>query len=98
MQNLQCKRQNEVVWPRAGRHSWLVLCLASALITLVSGAWGETLQVGRVLVQVERERRGWGAYYDVLDRLEQGIAAGDAFAEEMQGRAKGIVDRCRVRV
>lgn len=44
----------------------------------------------------QRERSAWNLYYDVLDRLEQGLAVGDAFAKELAARSKALAQACRV--
>jgi len=60
----------------------------------------EALQVisdaAAVAGRVQAERTAWGHYYDALDALEAGIAAGDERALELRARAIGIVDGCRI--
>ncbi|MGH2511801.1 MAG: hypothetical protein ACRDGQ_03845, partial [Candidatus Limnocylindrales bacterium] len=46
--------------------------------------------------EVERERGQWSALYDVLDRLEAAIAAGDPAAIALRDRARVLVDGWRV--
>jgi hypothetical protein len=46
--------------------------------------------------QYIKEKKVWDAYYDVLDRLEGGIADGDAFALKLRERAKALVEGCRM--
>ncbi len=59
--------------------------------------------IGRLLGEPEpltkayqRERDGWEMYYDVLDRLEEGLHRGDAFALEIRRRARGLIEDCRM--
>jgi hypothetical protein len=42
---------------------------------------------------VEGERRAWSAYYDALDRLEEGLAGGEPWAKELGRTALGIIGR-----
>jgi hypothetical protein len=43
-----------------------------------------------------KEKKVWNTYYDILDRLEKGIADGDAFALKLRERAKALVEGCRM--
>ena len=43
------------------------------------------------------EREAWDLYYDALDGVEQGIAAGDPFARDLAERARVCVDSVRIR-
>ena len=47
--------------------------------------------------RVAAERTAWGHYYDALDTLEAGIAAGDARCLEIRHWAVDIIDACRIR-
>ncbi len=40
----------------------------------------------------EKERFGWGLYYDILKRLESAIEEGDAFALELREKARQIIE------
>jgi hypothetical protein len=42
-----------------------------------------------------RERSGWDNYYDSLEKLEQGLRAGEPFAGMMKQKAGEIVQGCR---
>ena len=44
----------------------------------------------------QRERSAWGLFYDVLERLERGLAQGNAFAKEMAARSRALAAACRV--
>jgi hypothetical protein len=46
--------------------------------------------------RVRDERIAWNHYYDALDVLERGIAAGDASALALRDLAVQIIDSCRV--
>lgn len=46
----------------------------------------------------EREKRGWDLYYDVLDAVEGGIVAGDAFALELKVKARALIDSVRINI
>jgi hypothetical protein len=39
----------------------------------------------------EREKRGWNLYYDILDRVEQGLEKGDSLALDLQRKARHFV-------
>jgi hypothetical protein len=45
----------------------------------------------------EKERLGWNLYYDTLSAVEDGLKNGDAFALELQTKAKSIVSDCAIR-
>ena len=45
----------------------------------------------------ERERRGWGLYYDTLTAVEEALKRKDTFAAELQKTARSIVDECAIR-
>jgi hypothetical protein len=51
-----------------------------------------------VAAAVARERAAWEAYYDAIDALEAGLAAGDDQAAALRDRTVAIVDACRIRV
>jgi hypothetical protein len=44
----------------------------------------------------ERERKGWDLYYEILDRLEEGIERADPFAVDLKQKAMALVDDCKV--
>jgi hypothetical protein len=44
----------------------------------------------------EREKRGWNIYYDVLDRIEQGIKENDAFSLGLQKKAKKLMQKYKI--
>ena len=48
--------------------------------------------------RVRAERAAWAHYYDALDTLERGIAAGDGRAQVLRTRAAAIIDGCRIGV
>jgi hypothetical protein len=43
-----------------------------------------------------RERRGWQLFYDGLADIEQGLRAGEAWAESARDEARQIVSACQV--
>jgi len=44
----------------------------------------------------EKERLGWDLFYDVLDRVENGLKENDDFALELQKKAGDMVRQCRI--
>jgi hypothetical protein len=44
----------------------------------------------------QREKQGWDIYYDILDYLEKGLQEADAFALELQKKARILVEDCRI--
>jgi hypothetical protein len=50
-----------------------------------------------VAARLAMERAAWHAFYDAIDALEAGIAAGDRAAEAARARAVAIIDGCRIR-
>ena len=47
--------------------------------------------------QYEKERLGWDLYYDTLSAVADGLKNGDAFALELQTKARSIVNDCAIR-
>lgn len=50
-----------------------------------------TSRTGGIKDRFERERRGWNLYYDILDRVEQGLGSSDGFALNLKEKAQHIV-------
>jgi hypothetical protein len=50
----------------------------------------------RTALELAAERAAWDAYYDALDALEHGVAAGDARQLRARDRAAAIIETCRV--
>ncbi len=46
--------------------------------------------------RLELERQGWDLFYDILDRLEQGLSRGEKFAAQARARAADLAAFCRV--
>ncbi|MBW2617935.1 MAG: hypothetical protein JRC92_03555, partial [Deltaproteobacteria bacterium] len=44
----------------------------------------------------QAEAAGWDLFYDLLDRLEAGLARGEDLAQELQGKARRLVEDCRI--
>ena len=44
----------------------------------------------------QAEAAGWGLFYDLLDRLETGLAKGEDLARKLQSRARRLVEDCRI--
>ena len=44
----------------------------------------------------EREKKAWGHYYDVLDKIENALEHGDQFALELKDKAKKLVHNTRI--
>jgi len=42
------------------------------------------------------EKEGWDIFYDVLDRIEEGLAKGDDFAMELRRKARELVNGCLI--
>ncbi len=42
----------------------------------------------------EQERRGWHAYYDVIEALNTALAGGNAYAQKLRASARRIVREC----
>ena len=42
------------------------------------------------------EKEGWDIFYDVLDRIEDGLAKGDDFAMALRGKARELVNDCLI--
>ena len=46
--------------------------------------------------QYEKERFAWDLYYDTLSAVEEGLEIGEAFARELQAKAKSILNDCAI--
>jgi hypothetical protein len=44
----------------------------------------------------QEEKKGWDIFYDVLDRIEEGLAKGDDFAMTLKQRARELVNDCLI--
>ena len=44
----------------------------------------------------QKEKEGWDIFYDVLDRIEEGLSRGDDFAMELRRKARELVSDCLV--
>lgn len=49
-----------------------------------------------LIEEYRKEKKVWDAYYDVLDRLEQGIKDGEEFAIGIQAKAREILQACGI--
>jgi len=49
-----------------------------------------------LIARYEEEKQGWDIFYDVLDRIEERQALGDAFAMSLGQKARELVNRCRI--
>jgi hypothetical protein len=47
--------------------------------------------------QYRKEKEGWELYYDILDRIEQGLIKGDAFAGRLKKKAEALVEGCTIK-
>ncbi|MGP1674568.1 MAG: hypothetical protein ACTS8Z_05070 [Candidatus Limnocylindrales bacterium] len=63
----------------------------------IATALALTSDASALRATVERERAGWGRFYDTLDALEAGLAAGDPDAVTRQRTAREVLESCRVR-
>ncbi len=55
-----------------------------------------TKEPNPLIEQFRKEKQGWNMYYAVLDRVETEIKKGDAFALELQKKAKSLVETCKI--
>lgn len=42
----------------------------------------------------EKERDGWGLYYDILDAIEKGLKENDGFSQALREKAENIIKGC----
>jgi hypothetical protein len=56
-----------------------------------------TADIDALRAAIERERAGWDCYYDTLDALEAGIAAGEPTALRRRQAVREILGGTRVR-
>ncbi len=42
------------------------------------------------------EKKAWNLYYDILDRIENGLKEGDPFAFDMRAKAKKLIEDCEI--
>jgi hypothetical protein len=45
----------------------------------------------------QREKHAWNLYYDILNKIEEGIRRKDNFAIELQKKAQTIINECRIK-
>ena len=64
------------------------------LNTLAQWLWQRP---GGLAPQWERERDAWNLYYDVVDRIEAGLAQGETLAKRLQQGFERLVEKCRLR-
>ncbi len=49
-----------------------------------------------LIEQFRKEKQGWNLFYDILDSVEKGLKKGDAFAIELQKKAKSLIKECKI--
>ena len=42
------------------------------------------------------EKKAWNIYYDILDRIEDGVKERDAFALDMKEKARRLIKDCEM--
>ncbi len=55
-------------------------------------------QPNPLIGEYRREKEVWDIYYDVLDRIEEGLGRGDTFALELFSKARALVGDCIVNI
>ena len=56
------------------------------------------LSGNRLEEQFKKEKEGWGLYYDSLIAIDKGLRNQDTLAEELQTRARRIINRCHIQL
>ena len=51
-----------------------------------------------LIERYRREKEAWNLFYDVLDDIERNLEAGEAFALDLQAKAKALVADCMIRI
>lgn len=49
-----------------------------------------------LIEQFQKEKQVWSLFYDILDIVEKNLKEGDAFAIELQKKAKSLVNDCKI--
>ncbi|UCD35282.1 MAG: hypothetical protein JSU90_00190 [Nitrospiraceae bacterium] len=55
-----------------------------------------TREPNLLIEQYEKEKEGWRVYYEVLEKIGQGVNRGDPFARELAEKAKDLMQNCRI--
>ena len=51
-----------------------------------------------LIERYHQEKETWNLFFDVLDDIEQGLKTGEAFALDLQGKAKTLAADCMIRI
>ena len=46
--------------------------------------------------QFQREKQGWRLFYNIIETVERNLSKKDAFALDLQKRAKSLIEACRI--
>jgi hypothetical protein len=46
--------------------------------------------------QYHREKKGWDAFYDILDEAEKDISSRESFSLNLQAKAKSLIEKCKI--
>ncbi len=49
-----------------------------------------------LIEQFQKEKQGWGLFYDILDAVEEKLKKGDDFAIALQKKARNIIGNCKI--
>jgi hypothetical protein len=49
-----------------------------------------------LIKQFQEQRQGWTMFYKILDKIEEDIKKGDAFALDLKEKAKALIETCKV--
>lgn len=70
--------------------------LLKQAVDRLEGVIGELSEEPNPLIKkFGREKEGWDLFYDLLERLEEALAEGDAFALDLREHARNLVKDCR---
>ncbi|MEF9425849.1 MAG: hypothetical protein L0956_01240 [Candidatus Mariimomonas ferrooxydans] len=53
-------------------------------------------ELNPLVEQFQKEKQGWDLFYDILDTVEEKLKKGDAFASELQKKARNMVKKCKI--
>ena len=71
--------------------------LLNQAVDRLEGVMGELEEEPNPLIKkYALEKEGWDLFYDILDRLEEALAEGDAFALDLRERARKLMKGCLV--
>jgi hypothetical protein len=55
-----------------------------------------TREPNPLIEMFQREKRGWDLFYDILDKVENGLKKGDVFTLKLKEKAEALIEECKI--